>query len=154
MQNNPREDEAMKTIIPIVLTLCLTLFVTDAMADRGQRNNNQRHYTSQGERVERHLDNQGDRIERRFEHKAHRAAERGNYRKAAHFQKKGKQINRHMDRKGERIHARLDRRVQNHQREHRAEAYTRNSSRRYNHNNVFSVMIQQPGFVLGWGWHH
>ncbi len=144
----------MKTIIPIALALCLALFATNAMAERGHRNSNQHYYSSQGERIERHLDNRGDRIERHFEHKAHRAAERGNYRKAAHFQKKGKQINRQMSRKGEQIHTRLNRRAHNDQREYQPERYARSSARRYNHNNFISVMIQQPGFLLGWGWHH
>jgi len=146
----------MKATITITLTFLLILFTSSAMADRGYTRSDQRYDASQGARVERHLDNQGDRIERRFQHKAERAADQGKYRKANHFQKKGQQINRHMDRKGERIHARLDRRGhyrQDSRRHNRPAPHVVYPTRGYSYDNSFSLMIHQPGFLFGWGWH-
>lgn len=125
----------MKKIIPVTLTLLLMLFAGTALADQGYGRGNQGGYSSKG-----------DRIEHQYDRKANHAADRGNYRQARHFQNKG-----------ERMHARID-----HRRAYRYDY--RHDYRRYapvvvpvydhRHNdNYFSVMIQQPGLLLGWGFY-
>ena len=146
----------MKKIIPIMLTLLMVFFVSTSVADRGYGRDDGRNYISQGERIERHLDTQGDRIQQRFVHKAERAMDQGKYSKARHFQKKGKQINRQLDHKGNQIHARFDRHRHNKhikQRHHNKSTYLMYPAQDYRHDNYLSLMIRQPGFLFGWGWH-
>lgn len=147
----------MKKIIPTTMTILLLIFANNAMADRGSERGNREGYASQGKRVEQHLNTRGDRIDRHFDHKAVRAHEKGKYLQASHFQKKGKQINHHMDRKDKQNHKRFE-----HRGDYRRDNHLRYRSypgvaypvKSYRHPNTHvSVLIQQPGLLLGWGIH-
>jgi hypothetical protein len=143
----------MKKIMATTLTILLLLFVNNAMAESGDNRDHDR-YTSQGKRIEQRMDAKGDRIERHFDRKAEKAYAQGKNRQARHFQKKGEQINRHLDRKGERIHARLEHRdAYRNKQQHHVHSYPRVAypvSTYRSHDSSFSVMIQQPGLLLGW----
>ena len=148
----------MKKLIPITLTLLLVFFASTALAERGHNRHDNDGYNSKGDRIERHMDKKGDRIERRFDRRADHAADQGKYRKARHLSKKGDRIDRHFDRRGERMHAKFDQRRHNHRTRHQhQERYVQVVSPRYAHHdihaNLFSLMIRQPGFVLGWNSH-
>ncbi|MGK2906242.1 MAG: hypothetical protein ACSLFH_07855 [Desulfuromonadales bacterium] len=153
----------MKKIITTTLTIFLLLFVNNAMAESGNRGNRDG-YASQGKRIEQHLDAKGNRIERHFDRKADKAYAQGKNRQGRHFQKKGEQINRHMDRKGERIHTRFEHRdsYRNKQQRRHDNRYQKQShihayprvaypvSTYRSYDSSLSVMVQQPGLLLGW----
>lgn len=134
----------MKKLLIIALTLSMTLFAATAFAERGHGGNG--YYASKG-----------DRIEHRFEHKADRAERHGNYAKADRLRHQGEHINRHLDRKWDRIrayHDRNDHRYCN-VRDHR-HYYPppRVVYRDYHpHDTYFSLVINQPGLWLGWGFY-
>ena len=145
----------MKHLLTIATTILLVTFATTALADRGERRGNHGKYATKGERIERHLDRKGDRIEHRFEHKAHRAEAKGKYRQADHFRAKGAKINRHLDRKGHRIHARHDRHdrhrhLYDRHHHHHVKRVVYHDYRPYE--NIFGVIISQPGLWLGGTW--
>ena len=142
----------MKNLLTIATMLLLVLYATTALAERGNRHGDHRKHISKGERIERHLDRKGDRIEHRFEHKAHRAEAKGKYRQADRFRAKGAKINHHLDCMGHRIHARHDRhdhyrhRPARHHRHHVERVVYRDYSP---YENLFGVIISQPGLWLG-----
>lgn len=131
----------MHRIFPIALSLLMVLFAGTAMADKGGR-------------FEGRLDARGDRIEHRSNHKAVHAVKQVKYKQVHHYRVRGEQINRHFDHKGKRIHSRYGHRDAN-RRLHRHSVssvpvvvYPVSNYR--HHNNVVSVVIQQPGFTFGW----
>jgi len=145
----------MKNLLTIATMLLLVMYASTALAERGYRQGAHGKYLSKGERVERHLDRKGDRIEHRFEHKAHRAEAKGMYRQADRFRTKGAKINCHLDRMGHRIHARHDHydHHRHHYDRHHRYHVKRVVYRDYSpYENLFGVIISQPGLWLGGTW--